>query len=155
MSQLPFRFALVGFSEEVTPLLEAMAESSRYQLAAACDLAGHDAEVRQWHPLVTLEESWESLLHGTQADAVLVTAGPGADREDALRKLVQHRIPLLVLHPACDMLLGLELLMIQRDTQGVIVPYVAGLLNSALPSLGAWDSGGTTAIGTIQQCEIE
>ena len=75
---------------------------------------------------------WENLLHEREFDAVIV-AGPLTHdttdvecwqrREDQLRKLVQAGVPLIVIPPVCDAILGFELEMIRRDVKGVILSY--------------------------------
>ena len=103
--------------------------------------AGHQVQdvfdstfpLQQDVPAGRLRSDWEILLHTSEFDAVVV-AGPLTDgvlspevrarREDQLRKLVQAGMPLIVLPPVCEAIVGLELEMIRRDVRGVITTYL-------------------------------
>jgi hypothetical protein len=121
--------------------------------------------VRKHHALAEFSEDWEAILHGTVADAVIFAGasrspspledGPLSwDPDDALRKLVQSRVPTLCLYPTCAMVLAFELLMIQRDTGGVLVPYFPGIAHDGWDALGAWNRG-PAVIPEISQVVIE
>lgn len=161
MPASPSTFALIGFSPEILPLVEAIATEPAWQLTAAYGTQAAARLVQKHHPLAEFSDDWEAVLHGTAADAVIY-AGDGSfpasgdpqpprwDGEEVLRKLVQNRIPTLCLYPTSSMVLAFELLMIQRDTGGVLVPYFPGITHAAWDALGAWGRGPAVIEGIAQ-----
>ena len=97
----------------------------------ACFDAGKDtARLQQLAPLASVSESWEVLLGESVADGLLIASRPidpaaREARSEQLRKLVQASVPLIAVHPICEMIVALELEMIQRDTGCPIVVYDA------------------------------
>lgn len=72
---------------------------------------------------------WEQLAAASQLDLILIAGRPhdgeARERRDAaLRRFFQNQVPLVVVHPACDMILAYELEMIRRDTGTAVFPYV-------------------------------
>jgi hypothetical protein len=72
---------------------------------------------------------WQQLLGSDQHDLILVAGRPRgeealATREEQLRRLFQGTIPLVLVHPACEMILAYELEMIRKDTGVRVFPYV-------------------------------
>lgn len=111
---------------------------SAVYIDAAVKTASGREQLRVIAPDVRFREDWESLLLQTNIDAVIVaesTGSPPADvreaREDRLRKLVQAKVPLLVIPPACEGIVGFELEMIRRDLKGIVVPAIANSLHPA------------------------
>ena len=151
------KFALLGMDPDALELVRAVAESGEHRLVAVYDVVHPPAELLPLMAAADREDSWESLLHGTVADAVIVgRGGESLDREDQLRKLTQNRIPLLVAHPACSAILGYELEMIRRDTNGVVKDYFAGKSHPALSELAALASADPSQqLGQIEQVVIE
>jgi hypothetical protein len=114
------------------------ADTETLHLIQAAFAAGHDIVTAYDcdHILHQLGElnvappsgTWERLLHEPDCDVVVVgRADDESLRAEKLRKLVQAAMPLIVVHPICDMLLGFELQMIQKDSHSPIVPYFPGL----------------------------
>jgi len=72
---------------------------------------------------------WQQLLGSDQYDLIVVASRPRgeetlAEREEQLRRLFQGAIPLVLVHPACEMILAYELEMIRKDTGIRVFPYV-------------------------------
>lgn len=102
-------------------------------------------------------ESWESLLAGTMSDGVVFAGDPeDSHGNERLRKLVQSAVPTLVIHPACDVLLGYELQMIQRDTQGVLLAFWPGHQHPLLESIEQWiRQANESPLGEIDQLSFQ
>jgi hypothetical protein len=97
------------------------------------------------------QDSWESLLSGTLADALIVGNTLEPDRRaDQLRKLVQASVPMILVHPACEAIIGYELDMIGRDTGCIMIPYSPGILHPLVASL-AQVARGESPIGRVEQ----
>ncbi len=123
--------ATIGFDNELQELMRWVKQSPNYRLEACFDLP-NSSEAVELAGTAATDESWEVLLSKTVADVVLVAARPRhaqdpERRNEQLRKLVQAALPLILVHPTCEMLMGLELEMIRQDSQGVMIPYHAGL----------------------------
>ena len=119
------RFALLGAEPDVIPLLEAIRNSSQHTLVAAYETSdAPELALSEVFGVPASDDGWESLLLGSDADAVIVCRSKNEDqRADQLRKLVQAAIPLIVVHPVGAAILAFELQMIGQDSGGVIVPY--------------------------------
>src|SRR5262245_16132461 len=120
------RFALLGYDDDVLNLTRAALEAG-HELAAVFEVDNHPAELPRALDDVP-QAAWENLLLGTLADFVIVSHGDYSERRaDALRKLVQAAVPLLVVQPACEAIVGFELDMILVDSHGIVIPYSAAL----------------------------
>src|SRR5436190_568094 len=131
------KLALLGCDNEALALLEEATRPPGHALVAAYDTAEFRARVAELWPKARLDEDWESLLLGDLADVVIVARGRldpsrstgfAADerRNDQLRKLVQAAVPLIVIQPGCEAIVGYELDMIRHDVDGTIVPIIPG-----------------------------
>ena len=129
--EVPMNFALIGSEPDVMSLLAAIQASPQHNLVAAygeVQLAVDDEQAaigfQRALGAATVGDDWESLLIGSIADVVIACRGVDTnERAEQLRKLAQAGIPLIVLHPIGDAVLAFELLMIQQDAGGLIVPY--------------------------------
>ena len=137
------RIALLGVDREVMPVAAAIAGSSEHVLAGICldssaggAASGHLEEVRRLAPMARIVEGWESLLSDELAEAVVVArSGQGDLRDEQLRKLVGQAVPLLLMHPACDLMMHYELEMIARESGGILVPYLPARSHPAVREL--------------------
>jgi hypothetical protein len=131
------KLALLGCDEETLALLRGAIAAGDHALVAAYDTAELKPRVLALVPLVRLDEDWETLLLGSLADVVIVARGRldpsrstgfAADerRNDQLRKLVQEGVPLVVIHPGCEAIVGYELDMIRSDRRSILVPFIPG-----------------------------
>lgn len=160
------KLALLGCDEEALDLVRCAVLECGHSLTAAYDLGKWQEDVRRLAPWVTLAESWEALLLGG-VEAVIVARGQFDDsrqsgvsantrRCDQLRKLVQAGVPLLVCHPACESIIGLELEMIRRDTGGVIFPFLPGCEHPAISALQKLLAApAEEGLGAIEQIVLE
>ena len=161
------KFALLGGGPEVEELLSTLLENGQHQLVAVFDAEDRQAredrlgsEDRQAmlhvSPSSVRADSWESLLGGTLADAVLVGDARDQDRRaDQLRKFAQASLPMILVHPACEAIVGFELDMICQDTKCPMIPYVPGLNEPWLFQLSEAIRSNSLSIGRIQQAVIE
>jgi hypothetical protein len=161
------RLALLGVDDEALELIRWAVEEGGHALVAAYDVAGRAAHVQAIAPGVQIGQPWESLLLGTDADAVVVGRGgagltaatgiPDVERRaDQFRKLAQAAIPMVVVCPACESIVGFEIEMIRNDTSGVIIPYVPDGKHAAtyaLEDMVSWDETGP--LGKVEQTTFE
>jgi hypothetical protein len=125
------KLALLGCTSETLACLPALAQAG-FSIPCAYEV-DEPASLQACLPGIPLRHDWEALLHSSEVDAVLI-AGPlfppefSAEvwerRTDQLRKLVQAAVPLLVIPPVCEAIVGFELEMIRRDSRGLIFPLV-------------------------------
>jgi predicted dehydrogenase len=161
------KLAILGADDESIALARWAVEHGGHALVAAFASAPRGSELYRFAPQAKTAESWESLIAGSGIDAVIVGRGAPAGektgglsaaerRDDRLRKLVQAAVPLVIVCPACEAIVGFELEMIRRDTRGVIVPYVPGLGRpeiSRLVEIASW--GEASPIGRVEQVTFE
>jgi hypothetical protein len=161
------RLALIGADDESLALVSWAVKSGQHELVAAYDSGPLAAPLQGLAPRVRLNESWEGLVLGTAADAVVIGRGgkeiataAGFDhverRADQLRKLAQAAVPMIVVCPACEAIVGFEIEMIRRDTKAVIVPYASGATHPAidrLEELVSWGEG--SPLGKVEQISLE
>ena len=161
------RLALLGADAETLDLVRWAVFAGGHDLVAAFDVGQSAGDVTAINPNVRLDEDWESVLLGTLAEAVIVArshAGTSeatgiADderRAEQLRKLAQAAVPMLVMHPACEAIVGFEIEMIRRDSGGVIVPYVPHAASQPVRDLVTLlTQGNASPIGTVEQVVFE
>src|SRR5205807_566565 len=118
-------------------------------------------------PQVVLSENWEELFLESSADAVIVgRAGkqaaaranidPAEWRADQFRKLVQAAVPMIVVCPACEAIVGFEIDMIRRDTKAIMIPYVPNGSHPIIDHISEWLlQGDESPIGALQQIVFE
>jgi hypothetical protein len=95
------------------------------------------------------------IVVGLQFDRSLLTDGASAveRREDQLRKLAAAGTPLVVVHPACEAMVGYEIEMVRREARTAILPWAPGALHPVWGELAEWLSTGTSPLGTIERME--
>jgi hypothetical protein len=161
------KLAILGADDESVELARWAVLHGQHQLVAAYDSAPYAAQLQQLSPNLRLNESWEALILADAADAVIVGRGgrevalaenidPAERRADQLRKLVQAEVPLIVVCPACEAIVGYEIEMIRRDVGAAIVPYIPGIGQAAVgeaEDLIAWTENGP--LGQIEQITLE
>lgn len=153
------KFALLGCDHESLEIARALRDARRNPLddSAHRIVACYEIPESFRKPLQALVESaefsdaWEDSLHGTVADAVIVAPRDRTERQvDQLRKLAQA-IPIVLVQPACEAIVGFELDMIRSDTGLPIVPYVRGFGHPFLLTLRNLASGDDSRIGEVRQ----
>jgi hypothetical protein len=161
------KIALIGADDESLELVRWGIERGRHELVSAYDSDSHAAKLRAMAPQMRLNESWEGLVLGSAADAVIVGRGgkqaavaAGIDfaerRANQLRKLVQAAVPMIVVCPACEAIIGFEIEMIRRDTKGIIIPYVPFASHPMIGQLSEWTlQGDESPVGRVEQVALE
>src|SRR5262245_11506209 len=161
------RLALLGHDEESLAILRWVTSVGSQELVAAYDAEAVETELLAFAPQVRLGESWEALVLGSVADAVIVgRRGPGLGdatgvsdaerRTEQLRKLAQAAVPMIVVCPACEAIVGFEIEMIRRDTRGVIVPYSPGANHPATSRVVELISqGDSSPLGKVEQIALD
>ncbi len=161
------RLALLGVDDEALELARWAVRAEGHKLVAAYDVGSRAADISAIAPDATLSDNWESLVLGTQADAVIVARGQAgladetgiADderRAEQLRKLAQAAVPMLAVCPACEAIVGFEVEMIRRDSRGIIVPFVPGQSQQELAEVADWIVDAEhSPIGPIEQVLLE
>ncbi|MEX0791805.1 MAG: hypothetical protein WD045_01620 [Pirellulaceae bacterium] len=130
------RFGLLG-SDPAT--LDLLREGVGHSLIGFYDADHHAETILNLFPSASRLSQWESMLSTSNIDGVVVAANwRNAERENQLRKLVQEQIPLLMVVPACEGIVSLEMEMIQRDTRCPIVPYAPGPDTEVVAWLRKW-----------------
>ena len=132
------KFALLGIDAESLRLAATVQSSADHELIAVYDAHAKlgDTSLDAIH--LPPSQSWESMLDSFSCDAVVVSQMPAQDRDlraDQLRKLVQLDVPLLVVQPACEAIIGYELEMIRTDTRCVVYPFVPGAQHPAIKKM--------------------
>ncbi|EAQ77085.1 hypothetical protein DSM3645_25664 [Blastopirellula marina DSM 3645] len=123
------RLGLLGCDEDALRLAQA-AQRLGHQVVAAVDVQTCAAELASRFPQLRFYAGWEEYLGGV-VDAAIVTRSSEPEQESALRAYVQEGLPLLLVHPACEMIFALELEMIRRDTGCVLVSCCPNLESEA------------------------
>ncbi len=123
--QTALRLATFGCDEDVLEIVETAIQQEGWDLVACHAPDTYRARLQALALPAEVGEHWESLLSGEGVDAVIVAARTAQDEshDDALRKLVNANLPLLVVMPACEAIVGFELDMIRADHAGIIRPY--------------------------------
>jgi predicted dehydrogenase len=156
------KFALLGLDDDSLELARAVSQSDEHELAWLCGYEMAAAELveslRAIARTARVADDWSVLCEPGTVDAVIVArSGDEEARSDALRRLVQQRIPVLAVHPVVDsMLVYYELDMIRRETGCPMMPYLPGRWHPAAQQIAAWLSTGTPSeLGTIEQLTLE
>lgn len=151
------KIAILGCDTDVERLVRAAVHDRRHDVVALLAADEWRERLRPLVPRAVWSNEWESLLATTDVDAVVVgrerDAGAGPE---ALKKLVQAGVPLLVIHPVGDPLLALELEMIRRDGQGPLVAHYPGCRHPAIGLLRSWIVAGSEGpLGAVEQIVFE
>lgn len=160
------KLALLGCDDEALVLLTSAVLDDNHTLVAAYDAAAYQSRLREIAPLARYDDDWESLLVAGGIDAVIVARGrfdPSAEsgfsaderRADQLRKLAQAAVPMLVVHPACEMIVGYELEMIRADSGGIMQPFVPGLHHPSIAEVEALAASESSPLGEVEQVILE
>jgi len=161
------KLALIGADEDALALAAWAVVHGGHELVAAYDSEACARQLQAISPRVCVSENWEELFLESSADAVIVGRGgkeaaaranidPAERRADQLRKLVQAAVPMIVVSPACEAIVGFEIEMIRRDTQSILVPFVPGVSQQAILFLQELVSAGEQSpIGKVEQVSLE
>jgi hypothetical protein len=157
------KFALLGADTDSMELARWAIDQGGHQLVVAYDSYAFASELSRLSPAIHLNNNWEELFLESVADVVIIGRGgreaaldagidPIERRADQLRKLTQAAVPMIVVCPACESIVGFEIDMIRRDTKAVIIPFVPGAWRAALGELEdlvSWSE--KSPLGPIEQ----
>jgi len=161
------KLAVVGADDDALNLLRWAVARGGHELVAAYDSEGLGPQVRAISPRAALSDNWEELFLASAADAVIVGRGgkeaaaranidPAERRADQLRKLVQAAVPMIVVCPACEAIVGFEIEMIRRDTKTLVIPYVPYASHPAIDRLSEWMlQEEESPVGKVEQVVLE
>lgn len=132
------QLALLGFDPDSLALSRAIQERSDAALRWIVGAAS--SEFGELAPQAERLADWESLLApGRCAGVIFAAPTSGLDdplRQEQLRRLAQAAVPMLIVHPGVESIVGFEIEMIRGDVQGVIDPYFPGDRHPALARIG-------------------
>ena len=147
------RLALLGVDAETLELVRQIVAAGNHSITAYCLDAADAPLAEELSHLVPVADSlahWDALLTYESADAVLVTLDEdAARREEQLRQFARAGLPLLVAHPACDLMMHYELEMVAGESGGVIVPCLAARSHPLVAKLNQLLVGGGP--GSVEQ----
>jgi predicted dehydrogenase len=147
------RVALLGADATSLELVAWVVQQRGATLVAAYDCADVQASLDALCRQVRRYDDWEAVL-ASDVDAVVVGRGGETrlQRDDQLRKLAQAALPLVVVCPACDAVVGYEIEMIRQAAGGRIVPYLPGLYHPAVRDVAELvRSGPDGPLGQVEQ----
>src|ERR1051326_5349252 len=113
------KLAVIGADDDALNLIGWAVREGGHELVAAYDSEACRQQLRAIAPHTVVSENWEELFLASAADAVIVGRGgkeaaarasidPAERRADQLRKLVQAAVPMIVVCPACEAIVGFE-----------------------------------------------
>ncbi|PHS12990.1 MAG: hypothetical protein COA78_07485 [Blastopirellula sp.] len=144
------KLALIGAN---SASLELLASATSCQLVSYVEAGEYREDILKLFPQAKSETSWEGLLASPDIDAVIIAEKTTTDvSEDRLRKFVQEAVPVVLIHPACEFIFGLEMEMIRRDTDCKMITHVPYRHHSLLQRVRGWVTANEESpIGTIEQ----
>ncbi|MFP6619640.1 MAG: hypothetical protein VB877_09870 [Pirellulaceae bacterium] len=149
------KFSLLGLADTSRPLADAIVAHPSHQL---CCIHCADPElVQQKYPGVAFDPNWESVLHNTESDIVLLSATPNPEEaEDRLRRLIQSELAVIAVQPYIDLLAAFEMAMIQFQTRSPLFCYTPVNLHPIATTIHGWIRDPLTSpIGPISQVAIQ
>jgi hypothetical protein len=146
------RFALLNVDEDVLDLVRAIAASGEHTVTSAVDVGRFANELAVLAEHAAYDQQWEALLLEDVVDCVIVGRGGTADlRAEQIKKLVQAKVPLLIVHPAVEAIVGYEIEMIRQDVGSVIVPYAPLVWGEEVRDLANAASSNDGELGRVEQ----
>jgi len=151
------KLALLGVDDQTLAAARA-APMAGCQVVWAGEVGAWTDELRRLAPDIRLGESWETLLAGDLADAVLVGYSDDETlRSDQLRKLAQEGPPLLLSHPVvASPLIYFELEALVRESGCLVLPNLPGRRHPGVAAVAELvRSHQTSPIGSVEQITFE
>jgi len=161
------RIALLGLDDETLALLRWGVEQEDTSVVVGHEIPSQlEPQLRRLAPGARVNElNWEGLLLEGSVDLVVVSRGRAdgsqsdgmtADelRAEQLRKLLAAEVPLLMVHPACDLLLAYEVDMARRDTGRQVLVHHRGMEHPAFESLQSMRAE-NDLIGAVEHVTVE
>lgn len=154
------KLALVGADPELVRIAHWIHSESDHRVIAIHNAGRFEEELFSLFPKVRPGEDWHALLANDAVDAALISRRPDDDnqllqRADQLKKMIDAKVPLLVMHPACLSIDAIECEMIRRDTQCIIVPFLPFCDHPAFQTLKKIVGSEESDIGPIEQVVVE
>ena len=149
--------ALFGADGQSISLVQSMTATGRNVVCFACDIpSAFITAVEELFPNGIEARPWELLLDTSQFDVVVVAPSDDVDRRARqLPKLVQVGVPMILLHPACESIVGYELEMIRKDAGGVLIPVSPGVYHPAMFRLEQLARAPSGELGRVQQLTFD
>lgn len=147
------QLALLGVDRDTLAIVRA-AQNAGHEITWLATDEESTRALATFAPRVRRMDEWESLLAPGRCDGVLASLPSDPGRDEQLRRLVQAAVPLLVVHPAIEAIVGFELDMIRGDTGGVVIPYFPGCRHPALARLPRF-SAPDSPLGGIELVTLE
>lgn len=159
------RLALLGYDDDALALVDWACSEGGHTLAAAYETGpGLSRRLAATPEAGQTSDAWESLLVRNDLDLIVVGLNfdrslliDGASaverREDQLRKLAAAGTPLVVVHPACEAMVGYEVEMVRREARTTMLPWAPGALHPAWGELAEWLRMGSGPLGVIERME--
>jgi hypothetical protein len=151
------KFALLGVDQETLELARVLALRGEHEITAIYQPGAFAGQIRTSFPEAQIGDDWEDLLLAGAADCVVVGRGAASEEErgEQLKRLVQAAVPQVVIHPACEYILGYEIEMIRKDLRSVIVPYFPGSRGQIWANLRQLALEGADGLGRVEQLVVE
>ena len=161
------KLAVIGADDDSLQLAHWAVTQGGHDLVAAYASDPFVGPLREIAPNIRTRQSWEELIVSSVADAVIIGRGGGElaeqsgidhaeRRADQLRKLTQAAVPMIVVCPACESIVGFEIEMIRRDTKAIILPYVPLGSHPVIDVLSEWVlQENEPPVGTVEQIVLE
>jgi len=148
------KFSFLGFNQHSRPLAEAILAHPEHQLMA---VYAADADFpSNAFPNVTQELHWESVLHNSEYDVVVLSPLDALQaQEDRLRRVVQCELPAIAIQPFCGVLAAFEMEMIQTQTPAPLICYLPVAAQPLALDIAAWLKDPTSSpVGRIWNISI-
>ena len=148
------KFSFLGFNQRSRPLAEAIASHPHHQLMTVY-APGSDFPVNDF-PTVQRETHWESVLHNSEFDMIVISPVDNLDeQEDRLRRVVQCELPAIAVQPFCSVLAAFEMEMIQAQTTAPLICYLPADAQPLGRDIGRWlDDPTDCPVGRIWKLSI-
>ena len=148
------KFSFLGFNAISRPLAEAIVAHPEHQLVAVY-VADEEFSLRDF-PGVQQEQEWESILHNSESDMIVISPICDQDaQEDRLRRVVQCELPAIAIQPYCSVLAAFEMDMIQVQTSAPLICYSPADYQPLVGDLNAWITDpASSPLGRIWQIAI-
>lgn len=131
------KFSFLGFNQQSRPLAEAILSDPQHQLMTVYE-PGDNFPADKF-PGVRQEPHWESVLHNSEFDVVVISPVDNLDnQEDRLRRVVQCELPAIAIQPFCSVLAAFEMEMIQAQTTAPLICYLPADSQPLALEIGRW-----------------
>ena len=142
------RFAFVGFEDASLVVAQYLATTAHSVDVASC-VGSYRERLAELFPSLLFTDEWETLIHGSSVDAVVIAA---SENSDPVRKLAQAGVPLLLLHPVSEAIVAYELNMVRNDTRRPMITWFPYRWQAGLNRVAQWTvAPEESPIGRVEQ----